>query len=85
MRDPGPQRPRQTKADLVGLERALHNLRHSFKRPREIYLVRELPRSTLRKVDKVELRAVADPAANRADAEKRWIAESSSDPSGEEQ
>jgi len=54
-----------------------------FKVPRAVYLLRELPRSTLNKVNKVELRNVAAPDADRASAERRWLVEARSDPSGD--
>ena len=54
-----------------------------FKAPRAVYLVRELPRSTLSKVDKKELRAVAEPHGDRAAAQDRWIAAAAADPSGD--
>ena len=44
-----------------------------FKVPRAVYCVRELPRSTLGKVNKVELRRVAEPGADRSAAEARWL------------
>ncbi|MGQ0481947.1 MAG: AMP-binding protein [Pseudonocardia sp.] len=54
-----------------------------FKRPREVYQVAQLPRSTLSKVNKAELRAVAGPDADRASAEKGWAGAAVSDPSGD--
>jgi crotonobetaine/carnitine-CoA ligase len=54
-----------------------------FKVPRAVYLVRELPRSTLSKIDKKELRAVAEPDGDRAAAQARWIAAAAADPSGD--
>jgi crotonobetaine/carnitine-CoA ligase len=54
-----------------------------FKVPRAVYRVHDLPRSTLAKVNKVELRKVAEPDADRASAEQRWIAEARIDPSGD--
>ena len=46
-----------------------------FKVPREIVLVRELPRATLGKVRKAELRDLAGPSSDRAAAEARWVEE----------
>jgi crotonobetaine/carnitine-CoA ligase len=54
-----------------------------FKVPREIYAVREMPRSTLAKINKVQLRAVAAVDADRESAEQRWLQEASVDPSGD--
>jgi crotonobetaine/carnitine-CoA ligase len=54
-----------------------------FKVPHAVYAVRDLPRSTLNKVNKVELRRVAHDDADRATAEQTWLSAASSDPSGE--
>ena len=54
-----------------------------FKVPREVYLVDEFPRSTIGKINKVELRRVVHPDADRTTAEQRWIAEAKLDPSGD--
>lgn len=55
-----------------------------FKAPRAVYVVRELPRVTLRKVNKVELRRIAGENADRAAAEQRWLSETKlDDPSGD--
>ena len=54
-----------------------------FKVPRAVYAVRDLPRSTLNKVNKVELRRVAYDDADRATAEQSWLSAASSDPSGD--
>ncbi|SDM41031.1 crotonobetaine/carnitine-CoA ligase [Allokutzneria albata] len=54
-----------------------------FKVPRAVYAVRELPRSTMSKINKVALRAVADAHADRAAAEARWLAAANTDPSGD--
>lgn len=62
---------------------ACRELLADFKVPREVYVVAELPRSLLRKVDKAELRRFADPDADRASAEKRWLQEAAVDPSGD--
>jgi crotonobetaine/carnitine-CoA ligase len=54
-----------------------------FKVPRDIFAVREMPRSTLNKISKVELRKVSDADADRASAESRWLEEAKVDPSGD--
>ena len=54
-----------------------------FKVPRDVYVVAELPRSTLRKINKVALRDVSSPGADRASAMKRWIEEAQTDPSAD--
>lgn len=54
-----------------------------FKNPRAVYVVRELPRSTLSKIDKNALRAVAGPADDRAAAALRWADSAAMDPSGD--
>jgi carnitine-CoA ligase len=54
-----------------------------FKVPRAVYDVRDLPRSTLNKVNKAELRRVAHSEADRSAAEVRWLSASESDPSGD--
>ena len=54
-----------------------------FKVPRAVYTVAELPRSTINKVNKVALRAVAEPDADRAGAEAHWISQALVDPSGD--
>ena len=54
-----------------------------FKVPRDVYVVREMPRSTIGKVNKVQLRTVVAPDADRAAAEQRWTLEASLDPSGD--
>jgi crotonobetaine/carnitine-CoA ligase len=63
------------------IEEACFGMLAGFKRPRAIYRVIQLPRSALNKINKVELRAVATPDADRDTAQKRWIADASLDPS----
>ncbi len=45
-----------------------------FKVPREVYVVDELPRSTMNKINKMALRAVAAPDADRTLAAAGWLA-----------
>ncbi len=54
-----------------------------FKVPRAVYNVRDFPRSTLNKINKAELRNVAQPGADRSAAEARWLSAAASDPSGD--
>jgi crotonobetaine/carnitine-CoA ligase len=54
-----------------------------FKVPRAVYDVRDLPRSTLNKVNKAELRKVAHGDADRSAAEVQWLSAATSDPSGD--
>lgn len=54
-----------------------------FKVPRAVFPVRELPRSTVRKINKVELRSLVDSEVDRARAEVRWISEARLDPSAD--
>ena len=54
-----------------------------FKVPRAVYPVRDLPRSTLNKVNKAELRKIAHADADRSAAEVQWLSAATSDPSGE--
>ncbi len=54
-----------------------------FKVPRAVYPVRGLPRVTLSKIDKKELRTVAGEEDDRAAAEERWAAVAANDPSGD--
>ena len=62
---------------------ACRRLLADFKVPRAVHAVRELPRSTLRKVNKAELRRVADGDGDVAAAERRWVEEGQLDPSGD--
>jgi crotonobetaine/carnitine-CoA ligase len=64
---------------------ACRSMLADFKVPRDVYVVRELPRSTLGKINKVELRKFTAPDADRAAAELRWMAEAKVDPSGDAQ
>jgi carnitine-CoA ligase len=54
-----------------------------FKVPRAVYRIGAMPRSTLNKISKMELRTVATPDANRAKAELEWAAAALKDPSGD--
>jgi carnitine-CoA ligase len=54
-----------------------------FKVPRAVYPVRDLPRSTLSKVNKTELRKVAPAGADRSAAEAEWLSAAVFDPSGD--
>src|ERR1700736_1591461 len=54
-----------------------------FKVPSVVYGVRDLPRSTLNKVNKAELRKVAHADADRSAAEVQWLSAADSDPSGD--
>ena len=54
-----------------------------FKVPRAVYDVRDFPRSTLNKVNKAELRKVAQAGADRSSAEAQWLSAAASDPSGD--
>jgi carnitine-CoA ligase len=65
------------------LEAACAQRLADFKVPRAVYGVRDLPRSTLNKVNKAELRKVAAASADRAAAEAQWLAAAASDPSGD--
>jgi crotonobetaine/carnitine-CoA ligase len=62
---------------------ACERLLADFKIPRSVYVVRELPRSTLSKIDKKALRAVAGEGDDRAAAQNRWAASAATDPSGD--
>jgi crotonobetaine/carnitine-CoA ligase len=48
-----------------------------------VIVVRDLPRSTISKVNKVELRTLVDPRADVAAAEREWLAAARLDPSGD--
>jgi crotonobetaine/carnitine-CoA ligase len=54
-----------------------------FKVPRQVLFVTHLPRSTISKVNKVELRTVIATGASLADAQRRWEEASIADPSGD--
>ncbi|MFB7091049.1 AMP-binding protein [Streptomyces sp. NPDC056296] len=54
-----------------------------FKVPRAVFTVRDLPRSTVRKVNKVELRRLVGEDADRAAAERGWLRATELDPSGD--
>jgi crotonobetaine/carnitine-CoA ligase len=54
-----------------------------FKVPRQVYIVREFPRSTLRKVNKSELRRAAASDEDPTASAMRWRAASVGDPSGD--
>ncbi len=54
-----------------------------FKVPRAVYVVRDLPRSMLNKVNKTELRKVAHDDADRSAAEGQWLSAANADPSGD--
>ncbi len=68
---------------LQQIEADCERLLADFKRPRAVYLVTQLPRSTLSKINKAELRAVATPDADRESALQRWIEAARQDPSGD--
>jgi crotonobetaine/carnitine-CoA ligase len=54
-----------------------------FKVPRKILAVRDLPRSTVRKVNKVELRRLLAAGADWSTAEAGWLTDTELDPSGD--
>lgn len=54
-----------------------------FKVPREVHVLAAMPHSTISKVDKVALRAVAARPDDLAEAEQRWIEAAANDPSGD--
>ena len=62
---------------------ACEELLADFKVPRDVYVVDELPRSTLRKINKVALRQVAGPDADRGAAVEQWLEAAQADPSGD--
>jgi crotonobetaine/carnitine-CoA ligase len=70
-------------AVLAAVEAACAAQLADFKRPRAVYRVEAFPRSTLNKINKVELRAVVEPDADRDGAVKRWVDEFTADPSGD--
>ena len=76
--------PWQRRDSLVAdVEAACAERLADFKMPRAVYNVRDLPRSTLNKVNKAELRRVAHAEADRSAAEVRWLSAAKSDPSGD--
>ena len=54
-----------------------------FKVPRQVHFVTELPRSTISKVNKVELRTVVAGGTSLAEAQERWAQAAVLDPSGD--
>ncbi len=72
---------RESLAAEVGAACAQHLA--DFKLPRAVYGVGDLPRSTLNKVNKTELRKVAHADADRSAAEEQWLSAAASDPSGD--
>jgi crotonobetaine/carnitine-CoA ligase len=54
-----------------------------FKVPRDVFVVSCLPRSTLSKINKVELRKVSTPDADRESAALVWAEAALADPSGD--
>jgi crotonobetaine/carnitine-CoA ligase len=54
-----------------------------FKVPRDVFVVPCLPRSTLSKINKVELRKVSTPDADRESAALVWAEAALTDPSGD--
>lgn len=54
-----------------------------FKVPRQVHFVTELPRSTISKVNKVELRTVVAAGTSLAEAQERWAQAAVLDPSGD--
>jgi crotonobetaine/carnitine-CoA ligase len=73
--------PRESLTEEVGA--ACAQRLADFKVPRAVYEVRDLPRSTLNKVNKAELRTVAQADADRSAAEGQWLSAADSDPSGD--
>ena len=76
-----PLRHRESLADEVKV--ACAQRLADFKVPRAVYLAHDLPRSTLNKVNKTELRKVAPAGADRSAAEAQWLSAAVSDPSGD--
>jgi len=54
-----------------------------FKRPRQVCLVRALPRSTISKVNKSALREFLTDGGQLAQAEEDWLVQAAADPSGD--
>ena len=54
-----------------------------FKVPRQVHFVTELPRSTISKVNKVELRTVVAAGTSLVEAQERWAQAAVLDPSGD--
>lgn len=77
------QTPSADPSILERVEAECARLLADFKRPRAVYAVAQLPHSTLAKINKAELRAVAKPGADRATAQHRWIEAALQDPSGD--
>ncbi|MDA8320758.1 MAG: AMP-binding protein [Actinomycetota bacterium] len=76
--------PWQRRDSLVAdVEAACAQRLADFKVPRAVYDVRDLPRSTLNKINKAELRRVAHAEADRSAAEEQWLSAAESDPSGD--
>ena len=74
----------RTEADIA--ERVMARCREmlaDFKVPRAVYVVSEMPRSTLGKINKRELREATAQEWDLASAAERWTAESKRDPSGD--
>jgi crotonobetaine/carnitine-CoA ligase len=65
------------------VERACRQKLADFKVPHEICLVRALPRSTISKVNKSELRAFLASGDPLEHGERRWITDAAVDPSGD--
>jgi carnitine-CoA ligase len=65
------------------VERACRRQLADFKVPHQVCLVRALPRSTISKVNKSELRAFLASGDPLEHGERRWITEAAVDPSGD--
>jgi crotonobetaine/carnitine-CoA ligase len=65
------------------VERACRQQLADFKVPHQVCLVRALPRSTISKVNKSELRAFLASGDSLEHRERRWITEAAVDPSGD--